>query len=70
MFYVTLTGLISICWQCIDVFVDDLRWEEADTSKHDKIRELKLTRDEWARVSIFLGLLAVCGLYQWIQCHP
>ena len=46
--------------QCIDEFVDELRWEEKETSKRDKIRELKLTTEEWVRVGTFLDLLCVC----------
>ena len=46
--------------QCIDAFVDELRWEEHDSAKRDKIHELKLTSEEWVRVDIFLGLLSVC----------
>jgi hypothetical protein len=45
--------------QSVDVFVDELRWEETDGSKRDKIRALKLDNDEWQRVNIFLGLLSV-----------
>ena len=47
-------------FQCVDAFVDELRWEERDSAKCDKIRELKLTSEEWERVKIFLGLLSVC----------
>ncbi len=47
-------------WQCVDAFVDELRWEEQDSSKRDKIRELKLTKEDWIRVDTFLGLLSVC----------
>jgi hypothetical protein len=49
--------------QCVDVFVDELRWEEQDSAKRDKIRELKLTSEEWARVNTFLGLLSVRLLF-------
>ncbi|KAF8240516.1 hypothetical protein L208DRAFT_1231977 [Tricholoma matsutake] len=49
---------------CIDAFVDELRWEEPDSAKRDKIRELKLTSKEWAWVNIFLGLLSVCLLFR------
>jgi hypothetical protein len=45
--------------QCVDTFVDELRWEEQDSAKRDKIRELKLTSEEWVRVNTFLGLLSV-----------
>ena len=45
--------------QSVDVFVDELRWEETDGSKRDKIRVLKLDNDTWGRVNIFLGLLSV-----------
>jgi hypothetical protein len=45
--------------QCIDSFVDELRWEEHDTAKRDKIRDMKLSGDEWERVNTFLGLLSV-----------
>ena len=52
----------------VDVFVDELRWEEDDSVTRDKIRELKLTSDEWVRVTIFLGLLGVClPLYIYIK---
>jgi len=43
---------------CVDAFVDELRWEEQDSTKRDKIRELKLTSEEWVRVNTFLGLLS------------
>ena len=52
--------------QCVDIFVDELRWEEQDSAKRDKIRELKLTSEEWVRVNTFLGLLSVrplCFIY-------
>jgi hypothetical protein len=49
--------------QSVDIFVDELCWEETDLSKHDKIRALKLDNDEWQRVNMFLGLLSVCLLY-------
>jgi len=45
--------------QCVDAFVDELRWEEHDSAKRDKIRELKLTSEEWARADVFLCLLSV-----------
>ena len=46
--------------QHIDTFINELRWEETDTSKRDKIHALKMDRNEWANVTIFLSLLAVC----------
>ena len=42
--------------------MDELRWEEPDLTKRDKIRELKLTGVEWVRVNTFLGLLGVRSL--------
>ena len=45
--------------QSVDTFVDELRWEETDGARRDKIRGLKLNSDEWQRVNMFLGLLAV-----------
>jgi hypothetical protein len=45
--------------QCVDAFVDELKWEETDLAKRDKIREQKLTSEEWERVHLFLGLLSV-----------
>jgi hypothetical protein len=52
--------------QCIDEFVDELRWEESDSAKRNKIGELKLNPEEWERVATFLSLLSVrvfdCGL--------
>jgi hypothetical protein len=56
-------GIHHLFSQSVDVFVDELRWEEPDSSKRDKIRELKLTKEEWDRVQIFLGLLSVCSLF-------
>jgi len=55
-----ISVLITSFPQCVDAFVDELRWEEQDSSKRDKIRELKLTSEEWVRVNTFLGLLSVC----------
>ena len=49
--------------QCVDAFVDELRWEEQDSTKRDKIRELKLTSEEWTRVNTFFGLLTVCFVF-------
>ncbi len=46
--------------QHIDTLIDELCWEEADSSKRDKIRALKLDEDEWQNVSTFLLLLAIC----------
>ena len=37
----------SIFVQCLDAFVDELRWEEADLAKREKIHKLKLTSEEW-----------------------
>lgn len=45
--------------QCVDAFVNELRWDEQDLTKCKKIRELKLTGEEWAHVDTFLGLLSV-----------
>ena len=55
-------GIHNSFLQCIDAFIDELRWEEHDSAKRDKIHELKLTSDEWVQVNIFLGLLSVCLL--------
>jgi hypothetical protein len=44
------------------MFVDELRWEETEPAKRDKIRALKLDDEEWKRVDMFLGLLAVCTI--------
>jgi hypothetical protein len=43
--------------------VDELRWEEQDSAKRDKIRELKLTSEEWEQVNTFLGLLSVSTIF-------
>jgi hypothetical protein len=48
---------------CVDRFVVDLSWEEADPQKSDKIRQLKLNKDEWERIHLFLSLLSVCSTY-------
>ena len=47
----------------MDTFVDELRWEEQDSAKRDKIRELKLMGEEWVQVNMFLGLLSVRLLF-------
>lgn len=39
--------VLTTSLQCVDNFVDELRWEEADSEKRDKIRELKLNGEEW-----------------------
>lgn len=53
------TFIVLTVLQCVDKFVDELQWEENDSSKCDKIRELKLNTEEWGRVSTFLDLLSV-----------
>jgi hypothetical protein len=53
------TSIVLTILQCVDKFVDELRWEENDSSKCDKIRELKLNTEEWGRVGTFLDLLSV-----------
>jgi hypothetical protein len=58
-YFIQRLELIVSYSQCVDTFVDELRWEEQDSSKRDKIRELKLTGEEWGRVNMFLGLLSV-----------
>ena len=45
--------------KCVDEFIDELHWEEKDSAKRDKIPELKLIPEEWDRVKLFQGLLAV-----------
>jgi len=52
--------------QCVDSFVDKLRWEEQDFTKHDGIHGLKLISEEWKRVNTFLSLLGVCLLFVYI----
>jgi hypothetical protein len=34
-------------FQCVDSFVDELHWEETDSTKWDKIRKLELNSEEW-----------------------
>ena len=53
-------SLLFFFLQCVDAFVDELQWEEQDSTKRDKIRELNLTSEEWTRVNTFLDLLTVC----------
>ena len=58
--------MFIICFpQCVDVFINELRWKEQDPIKHDKLRELRLTSEEWLRVigNTFLGLLSVRLLF-------
>ena len=55
-------GVVLMGFQCIDTFIDELRWDETDGVKRDKIRALKLNNDEWQCVGLFLGLLAVSSL--------
>jgi hypothetical protein len=49
--------------QCVNDFINGLYWDEKDQAKRYKIRDLKLTDDEWARVSTFLSLLSVRDQY-------
>jgi hypothetical protein len=51
---------VLILLQFVDTFVEELRWEETDAAKRDKIRELKLNDEEWKYADMFIGLLAVC----------
>ena len=51
--------LIVCISQYVNVFIDELCWEEQDSVKCDKIRELKLTSEEWECTNTFLGLLSV-----------
>ncbi|KAN0118456.1 hypothetical protein V8E52_005186 [Russula decolorans] len=44
--------------ECVNDFINELYWDEKDQAKRYKICNLKLTDDEWARVSAFLGLLS------------
>jgi hypothetical protein len=53
-------SFILILLQFVDTFIDELRWEETEPAKCDKIRELKLNNEEWKNVDMFVGLLAVC----------
>lgn len=46
--------------QHVDAFVRAMALEENDPEKRQKLMELKLTSNEWERVELFLGLLAVC----------
>ena len=42
-----LRFVFIVCFlQFIDAFVDELRWEEDNSAKHDKIHELKLRGEE------------------------
>ncbi|KAG6893873.1 hypothetical protein C0993_012781, partial [Termitomyces sp. T159_Od127] len=42
----------------VNTFIDELRWEETDSSKRDKIRLLKLDEKEWTQVNSFMDLLS------------
>ncbi|KAF8237267.1 hypothetical protein L208DRAFT_1248424, partial [Tricholoma matsutake] len=60
----------NILQPCVDAFVDELRWEEQDSTKRNKTCELKLMSEEWVRVNTFLGLLSVCLIFHlclWYQ---
>lgn len=41
------------------MFINELRWDESDGQKRDKIHALKLNKEEWERVNTFLDLLTV-----------
>ncbi|KAM6496374.1 hypothetical protein JOM56_009080 [Amanita muscaria] len=43
--------------QCINEYVDEIRWEETEPANRDKVRSLKLSGEEWARIKLFLDLL-------------
>ncbi|KAF7350175.1 putative AC transposase [Mycena venus] len=42
----------------VNTFVNDISYDAATSEERSKIRELKLTSDEWARVHKFTGFLA------------
>jgi hypothetical protein len=50
----------------VNTFVYAIALEENDTERHQKLIELKLTSNEWERVELFLGLLAVRNIYFFI----
>ena len=56
-------GIYYSFLQCVDAFVDEIWWEEQDSTKCDKICELKFTSEEWVWVNTFLGLLSVCLIF-------
>jgi hypothetical protein len=62
-YYIVLSLRAHNILQCVNDFLDELYWDEKDYAKRYKIRELKLTDEEWARVSAFLGLLSVRHQY-------
>ena len=45
--------------QFVDTFVYEIGREEKDLAKRQKIDDLRLSDDEWARVQLFNDLLAV-----------
>ena len=53
------TSIVLTVLQCVDKFVNELQWEENDSSKCDKICELKLNTEEWGQVRTFLDFLSV-----------
>jgi hypothetical protein len=61
--FYTKIGIHCFFLQCVNAFVDELQLEEQDSTKHDKIHELKLMSEEWVWVNTFLGLLSVCSLF-------
>ncbi|KAG6888672.1 hypothetical protein C0992_007879 [Termitomyces sp. T32_za158] len=51
-------GLVrAVAVKHINTFIDELRWEESDSSRRDKIRALRLDQEEWKRVELFTDLL-------------
>jgi hypothetical protein len=56
---ITSSGTHHDNLQHINNFIDKLCWEETDSAKRAKLRELKLSCEEWEQVNVFLGLLSV-----------
>ena len=42
----------------MDTFIHEIAGAEKDCEKHQKLLNLQLTDDEWARIKLLLGLLA------------
>ena len=68
MLSVSLTDYMLKSFQHFDTFIDELRWEETDSLKCNKLTELKLDEDEWNRVTNFIYLLSVCISFEVFDC--
>jgi hypothetical protein len=66
LFYLTAS---YSCTQYIDEFLMKMALEEKDKDARQRIHDLALSEEEWKRVDLFIGLLAVCHFIYSVSNH-